>query len=46
MPHYCRLQPQAEADATGAAPKEALQDLGTHLEEGSGQSTRIWLDLV
>ena len=28
--------PQAEAAPAGAAPKEALQALGTHLAEGSG----------
>jgi hypothetical protein len=36
LPHDCGLQPQAEAAPTGAAPKEALQALGTHLAEGSG----------
>ena len=35
MPHDGGLQPQTEAAATGSAPEEALQALGTHLAEGS-----------
>ena len=31
-----RLQPQTEAVATGSAPKEAVQALGTDLAEASG----------
>ena len=39
LPHGGGLQPQAEAVAAGATPEEALQALGTHLEEGSGLGT-------
>ncbi len=30
------MQPQAETTATGAAPEEAMQALGTEMAEGSG----------
>ena len=36
LPHDGRLQPQAEAAAARAAPKEAMQALSTHLAEGDG----------
>ena len=36
LPHDGRLQPQAEAAATRAAPEEALQALGADLAEASG----------
>ena len=31
LPHHGRLQPQAEAAAARAAPKEAVQALGTNV---------------
>ena len=40
LPHDGGLQPQAEAAPAGAAPKEALQALGTELAKGSGLGTR------
>ena len=39
LPHGGGLQPQTEAAAAGAAPKEALQALGADLAEGSGVGT-------
>ena len=36
LPHDGRLQPQAEAAAARAAPKEALQALGADVAEGDG----------
>ena len=36
LPYEGGLQPQAEAAATGSAPREAVQALGTDLAEGSG----------
>ena len=42
-PHDGGLQPQAEADAARAEPKEAMQALGTHLAKGSGLGTQSWL---
>ena len=38
LPHDGGLQPQAEAAPTGAAPKEAMQALGTDLAEGGPKS--------
>ena len=43
LPHEGELQPQAEAASTGAAPKEALQALGTDVAEASGLGTRSGL---
>ena len=37
--HDGGLQPQAEAAAAEATPKEALQAMGTHLEEESRQGS-------
>ena len=37
--HDGGLQPQAEAAATGGAPNEELQALGTHLAEANGLGT-------
>ena len=39
LPHDGGLQPQAEAAAARAAPKEAVQALGANLAEGSGLGT-------
>lgn len=36
LPYEGGLQPQAEAAATGSAPRKAVQALGTDLAEGSG----------
>ena len=39
LPHDGGLQPQAEAAPARAAPKEAMQALGTDMAEGSGLGT-------
>ena len=46
LPHDGGLQPQAEAAAARAAPKDALQALGTHLAKGSWLGTRSGLKRV
>ena len=41
LPHDGWLQPQAEAAAARAAPKEAVQALGTHLAKGRKRNFKI-----
>ena len=40
----CALRHQTEAAATGPAPTEEVQAMGTHLALGNGLGTRGWLE--
>ena len=44
LPHDGWLQPQTEAAAARAAPKEAVQALGSYVAEGDGVGTRGGLE--